>query len=179
MGQTQQAREKLKIYQQLKDAQSGRTQAAGKSEEGDQQMAAGDAAKAAALYREALETDPNEPLILYKLAKALHKLNDIDAEKSTLERTIQLNPNLAEAQNEMGYLTAHGGDPAQAELYFRAAVNASSSYVAAWVNLAATLASEEKWQEAREALDHALEIDPDNAEARQLGQAIREVHPGP
>ncbi len=179
MGETEQAREKLKIYQQIKDAQSGRTQAAGKAEEGDQQMSAGDAAKAVALYREALQTDPNESLILYKLAKALHKLNDIDGEKSTLERTIQLNPNLAEAQNEMGYLTAHGGDPAQAESYFRAAVRASSSYVAAWVNLAATLASEEKWQEAHEALDHALEIDPDNAEARQLGQAIREAHPGP
>ncbi len=179
MGDTEEAREKLKIYQRIKDAQSGRTQAAGKAEEGDQQMAAGDAAKAAALYREALETDPNESLIMYKLAKALHKLNDIDGEKSALERTIQINPNLAEAQNEMGYLAAHGGDPAQAELYFRAAVRASSSYVAAWVNLAATLASEEKWQEAQEALDHALEVDPDNVEARQLGQAIREAHPGP
>jgi tetratricopeptide (TPR) repeat protein len=116
---------------------------------------------------------------LYKLSKALHKLNDIDGEKSVLERTIQVNPNLAEAQNELGYLAAHGGDPAQAELYFRAAVRASSSYVAAWVNLAATQASEEKWTEAHEALDHALEIDPDNAEARQLAQAIRDAHPGP
>ena len=179
MGETEQARARLKIYQQIKDGQSARTQAAGKAEEGDQQMASGDAAKAAALYREALETDPGESLILYKLSKALHKLNDIDGEKSVLERTIQVNPNLAEAQNELGYLAAHSGDPAQAELYFRAAVRASSSYVAAWVNLAATQASEEKWTEAHEALDHALEIDPDNAEARQLAQAIRDAHPGP
>jgi len=45
----------------------------------------------------------------------------------------------------------------QAEAYFRAAVRASPSYVGAWINLAATLASESKWQEARQALARTLE----------------------
>jgi Tfp pilus assembly protein PilF len=79
----------------------------------------------------------------------------------------------------MGYLAARGGDPARAEAFFRAAVQASPSYVVAWINLAATLASEEKWTEAKQAVDRALTIDPDNAAARQLNQAVMAQQSGP
>jgi len=179
LGDTAQAQEKLRIYQQLKKARSETTQAAGKAEVGDQAMATGDPAKAASLYKEALENDPDEPLLYYKLSKALDKLKDLAGEKAALQRAIQLNPSLAEAQNQMGYLAARDGDLAPAEGYFRAAVGASPSYTGAWINLAATLASEEKWQDARQAVGRALEIDPDNAEARELGQALAAAHAGP
>ncbi len=169
----------MRLYQQLKQARSDKVQAAGKAEEGDQAMAAGDAAQAATLYREALQADPDEALLAYKLSRALDKLKDIAGERTALERAIQLNPNLAEAENQMGYLAARGGDAAQAEGCFRAAVRASPSYVVAWINLAATLADEAKWQDARQALGHALEVDPDNADARKLSQALAEAHPGP
>jgi superkiller protein 3 len=179
MGDTAQAQEKLRKYQQLKKAQSDNAQAAGKAEVGDQAMAAGDPAQAASLYKEALETDPDEPLLFYKLSRALDKMKDFAGEKAALQRAIQLNPNLAEALNQMGYLADRDGDLAQAEGYFRVAVRASPSYVVAWINLAATLASEAKWQDARQALGRALEIDPDNAEARRLGQALAAAHSGP
>src|ERR1035437_7721395 len=179
LGDTAQAQEKLRIYQNLKKARSDTTQAAGKAEVGDQAMAAGDPAQAASLYKEALETDPDEPLLFYKLSRAQDKMKDFAGEKAALQRAIQLNPNLAEAQNQMGYLADRDGDLAQAEGYFRVAVRASPSYVVAWINLAATLASEAKWQDARQALGRALEIDPDNAEARRLGQALAAAHAGP
>ena len=179
LGDAQQARERLQIYQQLKNAQTGRTQAAGKAEAGDQAMAAGNAAQAAALYREAMSTYPDEPLLSYKLSQALDKTHDVAGERAALERAIQLNPNLAEAQNQMGYLSVRDGETAQAESYFRAAVQASPSYVAAWVNLAATLASEARWQDAKQAVDHALAIDPDNAGARRLDQAIAAARTNP
>ncbi len=179
LGENPLAQEKMRLYQQLKQARSDKVQAAGKAEEGDQAMAAGDAAQAATLYREALQADPDEALLAYKLSRALDKLKDIAGERTALERAIQLNPNLAEAENQMGYLAARGGDAAQAEGCFRAAVRASPSYVVAWINLAATLADEAKWQDARQALGHALEVDPDNADARKLSQALAEAHPGP
>ena len=172
LGQTDQARERLRIYQQLKKAQSDRTQAAGKAESGDQAIAAGNAAQAVALYREALVSNPTEPLLYYKLAKALEKTNDLAEEKIALQRAVELNPNLAEAENQLGYLLVRSGDSAQAESCFRAATHASPSYVGAWINLAATLAGEARWQEAKQASDRALEIDPDNTGARQLSQAI-------
>lgn len=173
LGDHDQAQQRLRIYQEVKAAQSDRIQAAGKSEVGDQAMAAGDAAKAAEFYREALATDPDEPLLSYKLARALDKTNDLVNEKAALQRAIQLNPNLAEAQDQMGYLAARNGDIAEAETYFRAAIHASASYVPAWINLSATLASEARWQDATEAVNHALAIDPSNAEARQLQQDIQ------
>jgi len=179
LGDTAQAQVKLGIYQQLKKARSDKAQAAGKAEVGDQAMASGDAAQAASLYREALEADPGEPLLAYKLSRALDKLKDIAGERTALERAIQLNPNLAEAQNQMGYLAARDGDRAQAEGYFRAAVRASPSYVGAWINLAATLADEGKWPDSRAAVGRALEIDPDNADARRLAQALADPHSGP
>jgi tetratricopeptide (TPR) repeat protein len=177
LGDSAQARERLQTYQRLNDAQKDKTQAAGKAESGDQAMVAGQFAEAVSLYRDALVSDPDQPLILYKMAKALDKLKDIAGERSELLRAIQLDPNLAEAQNQLGYLAVREGDSGQAETYFRAAVKASPSYVVAWINLAATLASEARWQDAKQALDRALEIDPDNAEARQLGQAIADARP--
>jgi len=140
-------------------------------------MAAGDSAQAATLYRQALEDDPEEAILWYKLSRALDKRKDVDGEKAALQKAIALNPKLAEALNQMGYLAVHEDNPAQAESYFRAAVQASPSYVAAWVNLAATLASEAKWDEAQKAVAQALTVDPDNAAARQLSQALTEPHP--
>jgi tetratricopeptide (TPR) repeat protein len=179
LGDTAAAREKLGNYQQLKKAQSDRTQSAGKAEVGDEAMKTGDTAKAITLYKEALESNPDEPLLYYKLSRALDKASDIDGERAALKRAIQLNPNLAEAQVQMGFLAARAGDAAEAEGYFRAAVKASPSQVVAWINLSATLASEAKWDDAKQAVGHALEIDPDNAQARGLSQAIADVHPGP
>ena len=173
LGDREQAQVRMRIYQQVKKAQADRTQSAGNAEVGDQAMAAGDAVKAAELYRAALATNPDEPLLSYKLARALDKSNDLVNEKLALKRAIELNPNLAEAQNQMGYLVVRGGDAATAETYFRAAIHSSPSYVSAWINLAATLASETKWQDALEAANHALTIDSSNAEARQLKQAIQ------
>lgn len=167
-----QAQAQMQLFQQMKNAQSDKTQAAGKAEVADEAMKEGDAQKAAALYREALASDPNEPLLYYKLAKALEKSNDVAGEEASLQRAIELNPGLPEAQNQLGYLAVRRGNSAEAEKRFRAAVQASPSYVVAWVNLAAALADESRWKDADEALDHALQIDPDNVQARKLKELL-------
>lgn len=179
LGEVEQSQEKLRIYQTMRKAEADRTLAVGKIESGDRAMAAGDAAQAVTLYREALSDDPNEALLAYKLAKALDKTKDLDAERAALQRAIELNPNLAEAQNQMGYLDVKSGDDVQAESYFRAAVHASPSYLPAWINLAATLAGEAKWQDAKQALARALELDPHSAEAHRLDQAIAAAQANP
>ena len=179
LGDSAAAQQKLELYQQSKKARADKVQAAGKAEEGDQAMTAGNAAQAASLYRDALESDPDEPLLYYKLSKALDKTKDTAGEKTALLKAIQLDPNLAEAQNQLGYLAVQDGDAVQAESYFHAALHASPSYMGAWINLAATLASEAKWQDAKQALQHAMEIDPDNADARRLSRAIASANPGP
>jgi Flp pilus assembly protein TadD len=174
-----QAQEQLKIYQKLKGAESGKAQAAGKAEEGDQAMIESDPAEAADFYREAIESDREEAVLFYKLSRALDKMSDLTGEKTALQRAIALNPGLAEAQNQMGFLAVHAGNLAVGESYFRAAVEASPSYAVAWINLAATLMSEQRWADARQAMDHALEIDPENRQARKLSQDLSEAHPTP
>jgi Tfp pilus assembly protein PilF len=179
LGETAQAQEKMQVYQAMRKAESDQALAVGKIELGDRALAAGDAAQAVAFYREALADDPNEARVAYKLSRALDKTNDLVNERIELERAIQLNPNLAEAQNQLGYLSGKAGDLAQAESYYRAAVRAYPSYLVAWINLAATLADEAKWQDARQAVAHALEIDPNSSEARRLAEAIAaaQTHP--
>lgn len=179
LGDTANAQEKLRIYKQLKKNQSDTIQAAGKSEMGDQALAEGKPSQAASLYQEALEITPNDAILYYKLSVAQDKTMDFAGEQTSLERTIQLNPNLVEAQNQMGYLAARAGDLVEAEDYFRAAVRVSPSNIGAWINLAATLASDEKWQGSKKALSHAIELDPNSAQARQLEHALNDAHPGP
>ncbi|MGA8741899.1 MAG: tetratricopeptide repeat protein [Terracidiphilus sp.] len=179
LGLADQAQERLRVYQAARKAEADRTLAVGKIEAGDKAMASGDAAQAVSLYQDAVANDPNEALPTYKLAKALEKANDLAGERAALQRAIELDPNLAEAQNQMGYLETKSGEDAKAESYFRAAVHASPSYLQAWINLAAALAGESKWEEAKQALARVLELDPTNAKARQLDQAITAIQANP
>lgn len=179
LGEPQQAQEQMQAYQQLKTSQSGKTLAAGQAEIADDAMKSGNADKAAALYRQALESDPDEPLLLYKLSRALDKMNDIAGETDALTHAVALNPALPEAQNQLGYLAMRRNDLPAAETCFRAAVHASPSYVTAWTNLAAALAADSKWKDAGQALDHALALDPDNVKALQLRNVLAGARPKP
>lgn len=100
---------------------------------------------------------------------------DKTAEKAALLDAIKLQPNLPEAQNQLEFLAVHAGDADQAVIYFRAAVQSSPSYLPAWINLSATLASEANWKEAQDAADRALQLDPTNVSARDLKKAISDA----
>jgi superkiller protein 3 len=172
LGENQEAENQLKIYKQEAQEKSDLTQAYAKSDFADQKLAAGDTRQAIALYREALLANPRDASLAYKLAMACEKAGDTAGERAALERAIQINPNLAEAQNQLGYLAARAGDTASAEDRFQLAVRASPSYAKAWVNLAATLYLESKMPEAKEAVERALQLDPGNAQAQKLKNAL-------
>ena len=81
---------------------------------------------------------------------------------------IKMNPELAEAQNQLGYLASRAGDTASAAEHFQLAVRASPGYAKAWVNLAATLYLESKLSEAKQAIARALQLEPGNPQAQKL-----------
>jgi tetratricopeptide (TPR) repeat protein len=176
LGETDAAKQTLGRYEELKSSRANKAQAAGKAESGDQSMAAGNYSQAAEIYRDALTTDPAEAVLHYKLSRALGKMNDVAGELHELQRTIELDSKLAEAQNQLGYLAVHRGEAERAESYFRAATEADPSYIVAWVNLAATLASEAKWSEADVAARRILEIDPGNSAANEIETAAAQSH---
>lgn len=81
-------------------------------------------------------------------------------------------PSYSEAANNLGTLLGQQGRDHEAEVYFQTAVKANPRYGDAWVNLAATLASESQFASAREAVEHALRVDAENAGALRLRQML-------
>ncbi|MGA2102514.1 MAG: tetratricopeptide repeat protein [Candidatus Sulfotelmatobacter sp.] len=168
LGQTDKAKEQLKLYQEQIQANEKRALSNSKTAQADKEMESGETEKAIADYREALEATPQDAHLAYKMAMALDKKGDAEGERAALEEAIKTDPGFALAQNQLGYLDSKDGDSASAEEHFRAAVKAAPAYTQAWISLAATLGMESRYSEAQQALSSALKLEPENADALQL-----------
>ena len=167
-----QAAEEFKLYQQALQANDLHQIATERSAQAAAELAKGDTKNAVALYREAVEASPQDAVLRYQLALALDRMGDTAAEDTALEQAVKIDPTLALAQNQLGYLASQTGDSPSAERYYRLAVEAAPEYTNAWVNLAATLGMEDRFPEALQAVDKALQLDPHNTSAQQLRQAL-------
>jgi len=172
MGQTEEADRQLKLYREAADASSKRTVAQGKAALAEKELASGALQKAVTLYREAVESTPEDALLNFKLSVALDKTGDMAGERAALEKAIQIDPDMAIAHNQLGYLASRAGDSAAAEEHFRRAVGAAPAYTEAWINLAATLGMEFKFAEAQKAVASALRLEPTNSQAQKLQQDL-------
>lgn len=168
LGEKGPAQEQSKIAQRLFIARNQHFVAQPKATEAAKELAAGDVQGAIALYREAVEAAPQEADLVYRLALAFDKAGDTNEERSTLEQTLQIDPTMALAQNQLGYVLSRSGDVPDAEEHFHLAVQSAPTYTAAWVNYAAALAVESKLDEAEKALSQALQLEPGNAQALGL-----------
>ena len=181
LGETDLAQKQFRIYQQEQKAKVDRTLAASKMGQADEELNKGDPKKAAQLYRDAIAALPDYALLQYKLSVALGRTGDLDGEREALQKAVGLDPRMAIAHRQLGYLAFNEGDFATAEAHFRQAVEAAPAFADAWVSLAATLASESRHQEAEQAVKRALEIDPQNANAidleKDLLKARSPAHP--
>jgi spermidine synthase len=79
---------------------------------------------------------------------------------SALERALSLEPSLAAAQEELGNLALDLRDFLRAEKAYRALLRLEPRKVDAWLRLAAVLARQSKWADARAALHEARRLDP-------------------
>jgi len=168
LGETQFAAEQLKLYQKERKAALDRTIAANKMAQADKELAQGDPKKAASLYRDAAEVQPDNAMLSYKLSVALDRAGDTAGERDALQKAVQIDPGMAIAHHQLGYLASTTGDFATAEEQFREAVKAAPGYTDAWISLAATLGMESRFSEAQQAVQKALEIDPHNTNAMNL-----------
>lgn len=168
MGDSASAMEQIKLYQQLKKADDDATQAAVSSGQGDRDMDAGKLDEAIRQYREAVQAQPQSANYRYKLAVALHRKGDVAGEREQLEEAIKIDPKMAGAQNSLAFLLARSGDAEGAVEHYKLAVQAAPDWTDAWINLAAELAVDTRFAEARQAVDKALELDPSNARAKEL-----------
>jgi tetratricopeptide (TPR) repeat protein len=168
LGETELAKQQLELYQKQLQTNQRHALAASKTAQGDKELATGDPQKAVADYREALDANPDDAQIAYKLALALDRTGDTAAESTVLEQAVKLDPGFALALDQLGYLASRSGDTASAEQHFREAVRAAPGYTQAWISLAATLGMESRFSDAQEAVATALKLEPANSEALQL-----------
>lgn len=172
LGESDRAAKELSQYQDLKKAEADKLEAASRSAQADGELAAGNLDEAIAHYREACNTAPGDGGYKYRLAVALHKAGNLEGERAQLEEAVKLDPQLADAQKQLGFLLARSGDAAGAVEHFQMAVHAAPGWVDAWINLAAELAVEAHFPEAREAVTMALRLDPDNPQAHRLSDQL-------
>jgi Flp pilus assembly protein TadD len=175
LGENERASQELKLYQEGLKRNHDRALAASKTAQGDKELDSGDPKRAVAFYREALEAVPDDAQLTFKLGVALDKAGDIPAERAALEKAVQINPDLATAQNQLGFLASQEGDNVNAEKHFREAVRAAPGFTEAWVNLAATLGLEQRFAEAREAVTSALQLEPQNSKALLIRDTIEKA----
>lgn len=171
-GKTEEAAEQLQIYQAKVKQKSDNTLAMQKATQADEAAAKGDKKQAAALYREASDTLPKEAKLAYRWAMVLDGLEDYSIERLALERAVEDDPASALAHNQLGYVYSKLDETALAEEQFRQAVKAAPKYVPAWISLAASLAMQSKYPEARQAIESALKVDPGNKDAQELRNSL-------
>jgi tetratricopeptide (TPR) repeat protein len=183
LGESDLARKEFSAYEQQKASDEANLEASMKAAQADDELKNDKVQDAIGHYKEAVAAKPDNANYKYKLALALHQTGDVDGERAQLEQAVQLDPNLAGAQSELGYLLSRGGNSTGAIEHFRLAVHAAPGYVDAWINLAAELAMAGQFPEARDAIAMALRLEPENERAQKLNDrlshdsAAQQAHP--
>ena len=177
LGETELAAEQLQLYQNEQKKNTDRAAGNIKTAQADKELSGSDPQKAVGLYREAIALSPDNAMLNFKLSIALDRVGDRAGEMDALKKAIQLDPQMAVAHYQLAYLASLSGDFALAEKEYGSAVNAAPAYLQAWVGLAATLGTENRLSEAKQAVANALKIDPKDANAIELQKELTNAAP--
>ena len=173
LGENELAVQQIKEFQQIDKEKKDAREAVSQSFQADADLAAGKVQEAIARYRQACARLPGDALCRFRLSLALRKAGDIEGQRAVLEEVVRLNPKLAAAQSQLGYIFFNSGEIAAAVEHFQLAANADPASVVAWVDLAAGMGAESHFREARKAVATALRLDPNNSEARELARELK------
>jgi tetratricopeptide (TPR) repeat protein len=135
-------------------------------QEANQYLAAGNAEAALESYRKALQLSPRDAKLHYNLSLAFDRTGDLVSERKELDRTVEFDPNLAVAQNQLGFLALQSGQQAMAEKFFKKALAIDSTFAEAQSNLAVLYSQQGKNAEAAQLFQQAIENDPKYPKAR-------------
>ncbi len=126
----------------------------------------GDVAAAASSYQRALRLDPRLALAYNNLGVALSDMGDAAAARESLNRAAELEPALLLARLNMARWMRANQDHVGALAVLREIVAFQPQAVDAWQLIGAVLFDLARYEEAREALAHAIQLRADHAEAR-------------
>lgn len=121
-------------------------------------------AAAVVAFERAAQASPSAST-LYRLGTLLTKTGEVARARAAYERALALQPDLAEASNDLGALLAQGGEIDAAIQRFREALASTPEYPDALNNLGYALLLTGRDQEARAFYEKALVLQPDFPEA--------------
>jgi tetratricopeptide (TPR) repeat protein len=121
----------------------------------------------------ALSIRPDDPEIHYSLGMLYIQKNDFDRAAGYLEHAIALRPDYPEALNNLGVLYVRRQDYTKAEDEFLAGIKVAPRFEQSYLNLARLYATQNNRQKARDVLQQLLQLQPDNANARQALEVLQ------
>jgi superkiller protein 3 len=160
LGQPAEAQAQLKLFQERQQATTKLALSQTKAGQAAEAMKAGHADQAIALYREAIEAQPQDAVLEFDLALALDRGGDLVEERAALEKAVELNPRFVAAENQLGILAAGASDTALAEKHFRNALAAVPRYAEASNNLGTLLGRQGRDTEAEVRFRSAVSANP-------------------
>ena len=130
-------------------------------------------------YRKALALQPGSRPVIRNLGRVLLDLDNAEEAVSVFQ--MALSPEVpAEVYNDLGVALNRVGRQDAAENAFRNAIHRDPDYAPAYYNLAVCLARREQFEEAAQAFDQYLRVDPQATDAETVRQWITTLraHPG-
>ncbi|RYG64417.1 tetratricopeptide repeat protein [bacterium] len=127
----------------------------------------GKRAEATEIWRDTVRANPEDVVTRGELAGALYDAGDYEGARYQYKEILRRKPNSANALNGIGLLHLRELKLPQAEAAFRGAINANTSYVAAYNNLAIVMEKLNRRPQAISLLERAAKIDPRNADVQR------------
>jgi tetratricopeptide (TPR) repeat protein len=115
---------------------------------------------AIAFATRSVELAPNHPEFLVKQSSIYALLNDFEAAEKGNRKVLEMNPQIAEAWSNLGYVLLAQNELNEAEEAILEARKLDPDYRQARVNLASVYLSQERWADARKLLEALLRENP-------------------
>jgi predicted O-linked N-acetylglucosamine transferase (SPINDLY family) len=141
-----------------------------------QHYIAGRLAEAESIYRQILQSDPNQPVALHMLGVIAHQVGKNDTAVDLITRALAIKPDYGDAHNNLGTALEDLGKMDEAVASYRKALAIKPDFAKGHFNLGNALGELGRADEAVESYHEALAIEPDYAEAHSnLGNALRDL----
>lgn len=128
------------------------------------------------LYREILDTNPDDVNALHFLGVVYHHLERDDLAVTHIQKAVRLQPNYADARINLGIVYQATGRLDEAREEYEHAIRLDPTSALAWYNLANLHREQKKPKEAIDCYSRALEFDPRLVDAYvQLGNIFRDI----
>lgn len=125
-----------------------------------------DVLAAESVFRQAVESDPENALAWYNLGASLQMQEKLGDALGAFEKAVGIAPDFALALNSMGTVYARAGLLQEATAAYQRAIAADQRYARPWFNLGQVYEVTGQRERAVKAYERAFAIDPEHALAR-------------